>query len=70
LQTDFIRQQGPFRKRRIKSEERRVDLMRVQIDLRACDRSSEFLQAIGGAALRQLKGIVLGVIWSEIHFSR
>ena len=61
-EADLVGQQRAFGERRAESEQRRVDLMRIQIDLRVDQRRRELLHAVGRAAARQLVGEVLGVV--------
>jgi hypothetical protein len=50
-QTDLVGEQRALRQRRVKRKQGGIDLMRIQIHLRACNRTGEFLRAIGGAPL-------------------
>ena len=61
-ETDFVSQQDTARERRPEREERRVDLVRIQIDLRVHQGAGQSVVTVGGAATRQLVRVVLGVI--------
>jgi hypothetical protein len=61
-QSDFIRQHRTFRKGRIKGKESSVNLVRIQINLRAGNRTRELLDTVRRAALGQLIDEVFGVI--------
>ena len=45
-----------------------VNLMGVQIDLSICKGCRKLFQAIRGAALGQLMGIVFGVVVGDLHY--
>src|SRR5450756_423957 len=60
-QPHLVGEDGALGKRAAEGEERRLDLMRVEIDLRVGENSSELLDAVGRAALGDLVGEVLGV---------
>ena len=61
-QADLIRQQRTFRKRRLESEQRGVDLVRVEVYLRIHQGACELLHAVGRTAPRQLVREIFGVI--------
>ena len=64
-QAHFVGQQRAFGKRRVEGEQGRIDLMRVQIDLRIHQRTGQLLDAIRRAAAGQLVGEVFGVVGGD-----
>ena len=65
--THLVGEQRAFRKWRLKGEERRTDLMRVQVHLRAGHRTGKLLATVWREAARQLVGHVLGVVVGDPH---
>ena len=61
-ETHLVGEQGALGERRIERKQRRIHLMRIEIDLRIDQRASQLLNAIRGAAASQLMGEVLGVV--------
>ena len=58
---DFIGQQRAFGKRRLERKKRRIDLMRIEINLGLPPPQRAF-QAVGRAALGQLVSEIFGVV--------
>ena len=64
-QPHLVSQQYAFLQWVPKGEQRRLDLMRVQIDAGIEQRLGEAINAIGGVSPRQLVGVVLGVVGGD-----
>src|SRR5262249_24758190 len=62
---DLVRQQRPSRVGRAKREERRVDLMRVEIDPRVADRTREPIDGIAWMREEETVRPIAGVKWSR-----
>jgi len=61
-QADLIGENCPFGEGRPKGEERRFDLVRVEVDLRVCEGASKLLDGVGAGTLCELVGEVFRVI--------
>lgn len=66
-EADLIRKQSTLREGRLKRKQRRVNLMRVQIDLRARHRTRELFFAVGRETPSELICNVLGVVVGKVH---
>ena len=65
---DFVGEDRAFRKRRSEREERRLNLMGIQVDLRVRERRREFVHVVRTGPFRQLMGKELGVIGRQTHW--
>ena len=66
-QPDLVGQDGTTRKRGAEGEERRLDLVRVEVDLGIRQHRRQLLDAVGSATPRQFMGEVLGVVRRQVH---
>jgi hypothetical protein len=66
-ESDLIGEERAFRKRRGESEERRIDLMRIEVDLGAGDGSGQTLGTVRRAALGELMRDIFRVIIRYHH---
>ncbi len=64
-QAHFVGQQRTFGKRRVKGKERRIDLMRIEIDLRADQRAGKLFDAVRRTAPGEFVGEVFCVVFGN-----